>query len=161
MAIISDFGKIQDFSVEGNASQNFPLLPKKLYKRNNPKYFIEIPFERFAFYHNGSMFYISCNTDAPISKHYINYEHKAVKNIPNSKIINLHAGTRFSIGFQIKNYFWVLGGRIISSRVGQGNFSLDLQNCKKQKKKIKKLLALIILNVKDFCETISNFCSLL
>ena len=97
IALISDFGFIEDFTIDGKKNVTFPKLPMKrdlFVQQNvvNPK----ASYDYFGVYHRNSLYYLSNNIDANVIRHEVDKGSKSHFKIPGSKIPNSqYSGTMF------------------------------------------------------------------
>ena len=91
------------------------LMLCRKYKVESLLYFflyVELAYEFFGFYHNGSIYYLSNNPESLVFRQVLGYDNIQVRTIPNSKIPNFHQDERGIIGILTNRFFWVLGGHI-------------------------------------------------
>ena len=106
MALISDFGNITDFTIEGIENNTFPKLPEKT---NEEVHFGTSRYAYFGVYHDKYIYFLPCNPDLLVTKYDIDEnKHRLV---PNSLVPNHHV-TQTVKGLRVGNYFWILINRM-------------------------------------------------
>ena len=91
LALISDLGLIEDFTIDGNKNAAFPKLPMKkdLFEQPNVVNPAAV-YDYFGVYHKKFLYYFSNNMDAYVVRHEIDKGSKSHIEIPGSKIPNSH-----------------------------------------------------------------------
>ena len=68
MALVSDFGIVNDFTIDGSKNETFPKLPKKIC----PFLFARYKYPYFGVYSNNSIFFLSCSPNTLVTEYKIN-----------------------------------------------------------------------------------------
>ena len=91
LALISAFGFIEDFTIDGKKNVTFPKLPMKndLFSQQNVANPAGVQ-DYFGIYHKKFLYYLSNNVDASVIRHEIDKGSKSHIEVPGSKIPNSH-----------------------------------------------------------------------
>ena len=91
LALISDFGLIEDFTIDGKKNAAFPKLPiiRDLFEQQNVVN-SKASYDYFGVYQRNFLYYLSNNMDAYVIRHEIDKGSKIHIEIPGSKIPNSH-----------------------------------------------------------------------
>ena len=94
MALVSDFGIINDFTIDGRKNETFLRLPKKICSKYGP--YGPIPrYPYFGVYSDNSIFFLTGSPNSLVTKYKIE-EHKHQK-IPKSQCGRIIAKSCYSI----------------------------------------------------------------
>ena len=106
MALISDFGNITDFTMDGIKNDTFFQLPQKT---NEEVFFGTSRYAYFGVYHDKYIYFLPCNPDLLVTKYDI--DEKKHRSVPNSLVPNHHVGEIVK-GLRVGNYFWLMMNRM-------------------------------------------------
>ena len=106
LAILTDTGLLDDFSIEGKKNRTFLKLQEEKTKDSAGSHIALPPYAKFAFYYKSSIYFLTCNPDGLVIKY--NIDDNSHRTIPDSLIPNLQL--IYAKGIQVGNYFWIFDG---------------------------------------------------